>query len=233
MISPKGTMRIVKDPNIIRCIPYNKNIIVINLDEDDEYNLNNLKYVMGGTCLLPPMDAMIAEANGDANDYDIIYHNHLYEPFQLEYFSALLAYIYTKGDIIFYYPQDDIECTNTFIKFLEHIYTAYGIHIGYFYPKNRSELFFIDVRRYGFILDQLFMVGVINVYCYLFEKDINDIIPRQVIDKVVHDFNPYEDTYADAVEHIRNYRLLIHKKSNQNKLIVDPLKNLRGEYSIC
>ena len=59
MIVLRGTMYITDDINIIYNAPVAMGTRIINLDEDGILDSNN-PYTIGGTCLLPPIDAKIA-----------------------------------------------------------------------------------------------------------------------------------------------------------------------------
>ena len=73
-----GTIYITDNDQII----YQANLSntkIINLDEDGTL-MENPAFI-GGTCLLPPIDAKIAEADGNEQLYDSIYSQHLNMPF--------------------------------------------------------------------------------------------------------------------------------------------------------
>ena len=98
-----GTMYITDNPEVIYNIPLNQpNIKIVNLDEDGVLMNNDAMLV--GTCLLPPVQAKIAEADGNEMLYDTIYNNHILEPHQQEFISALLSYLYKGGNLLFFLP---------------------------------------------------------------------------------------------------------------------------------
>ena len=73
----QGTIFITDDVNVIYNTPLGGMNKVVNLDEDDILPENN--NILNGTCLLPPMEAKIAEADGNEQMYDTIYQNHLFQ----------------------------------------------------------------------------------------------------------------------------------------------------------
>ena len=85
-----GTIYITDKEDIIYQLDLRKTRI-INLDEDGV--LMDNPAIIGGTCLLPPIDAKIAEADGNEQLYDSIYSNHLNMPFQKEFIGALISYL--------------------------------------------------------------------------------------------------------------------------------------------
>jgi hypothetical protein len=59
----------------------------------------NCNYI-GGTCLLPPIDAKIAESDGDEMKYDACYSTHLLQPYQRQFIASLIGYLFRGlGDI--------------------------------------------------------------------------------------------------------------------------------------
>jgi hypothetical protein len=73
----KGSIMITDKIDFIRDILMDNpgNFKVVTLDEDGIIPLES-KDVLCGTCLLPPMDALIAEQDGDMEMYDAIYNDH-------------------------------------------------------------------------------------------------------------------------------------------------------------
>ena len=122
----KGTAYITDNPEIIYNTPMNSNTRIVSLDEDDVLVKNDA--IITGTCLLPPVQAKIAEADGNEQLYDTIYMNHLLEPYQQQFISALISFLYKGGNLIFFLPE--IGYTNTMEKFIALMYSRYGIHIG-------------------------------------------------------------------------------------------------------
>ena len=93
----KGAINITDNSLFVRDIMYsnNDNIKIITLDETGSIPTNHPS-VLSGTCLLPPVDALIAEADGDEQLYDSIYMNYFSEdPYVIEFIGALIIYLYT------------------------------------------------------------------------------------------------------------------------------------------
>ena len=85
----KGTIYITDKEEIIYTTPLNSNTKIISLDEDGILMENDA--ILVGTCLLPPIEAKIAEADGNEQLYDVIYSNHLLEPYQQQFIAAMLS----------------------------------------------------------------------------------------------------------------------------------------------
>ena len=75
------------------------NTIVLSLDENNMIPKDHPK-ILGGSILLPPIDALIADADGDEMLFDRIYNNHFNSLEIKEFIGALLAYLHKGGNIV-------------------------------------------------------------------------------------------------------------------------------------
>lgn len=205
----KGMIYITGDIEVIRNSlvgPMNK---IISLDED--HTLGDNKDIIGGLCLLPPMEAKIAEADGNELMYDNIYRNHLLEPTQQEFISALLAFLYKGGNLILYLPE--IGYTNTVEKLIQHLYIIYGIHPGIIGdPNPMNASCYYDTKCIPIWLNMIFIAGVITPVEFLFmypeEAVINNQMVMNILIKLI---NPYGSTLAEKENYIAHYHKIIHK----------------------
>ena len=101
---------------------------IINLDMDTKFDNPN---VIGGGQLLPPPDAMIAMANQDERQFDMIYSEYYSTPDIQQMVTIIIAYLYKQGNILFYTPilKDNTE-NIIIVKFLNIIYDYFGLGIG-------------------------------------------------------------------------------------------------------
>ena len=86
----KGNIYITDNINVIK----NSNlslIKVIVMDEDFDDNYMTKDMIMG-TILLPPIEAKIAEVDGDEQKYDYIYSCYLLKPEVERYISAIIEF---------------------------------------------------------------------------------------------------------------------------------------------
>ena len=90
----KGTIYVTDDEDIVYKAPAN-NTRIVSLDEDGVLLKDDS--ILVGTCLLPPIEAKIAEADGNEQLYDMAYSNHLLEPYQREFISALFLVFKSLG----------------------------------------------------------------------------------------------------------------------------------------
>lgn len=207
----KGTIYITDNIDLIYNTPLNSMSKIISLDEDGVLDTNN-KDIIGGTCLLPPMEAKIAEADGNEQMYDTVYSNHLLLPFQQQFVAALIAFLYKGGNLILFLPE--LGYTNTSEKLIEHLFKLYGIHIGLIGHQNPFLAnCFYDDKCIPIWLNLIYMAGVITPKEYLYMYPVDAMITNeQVIMKLVNEMNPYGSTIAEK----KNYIFKFHKKIHKN-----------------
>lgn len=204
----KGAIYITGDIDVIRNADLNTTKI-INLDEDGI--LQGIDSI-GGTCLLPPIECKIAEADGNEEVYDMVYANHLYEPFQQAFIAALMAYLYNGGQLILFLPEYDSNLTTN--KLVAFIYKLYGIHIGIIGNPNPSLAnYFYDVSCIPLWLNMLYINDVIGVIEFLtmYPLDANLNGNMSVMGKMIGDLKPYGNNMNQQIKYILNYHKLLHK----------------------
>ncbi len=208
----KGTIYITDDPNIIYNIPINSNTKVINMDEDDI--LVNTDAMLVGTCLLPPVEAKIAEVDGNEALYDSIYASHLLEPYQQQFISAMLSYLYKGGNLMIFLPE--IGTTYTREKFIYHLFSRYGVHCGLVgHPNPQISNCYYDNRCIPLWLNLIYSVNVISATEYLLNYPVDATINNNmIINKLIDELNPYGNTINDKINYILRYHKLIHNNSN-------------------
>lgn len=208
----KGTMYITDSLDLIYNTPINQFSKIISLDEDDV--LGNMKDVIGGTCLLPPMEAKIAEADGNEQMYDRIYSNHLLLPFQQQFISALIAFLYKGGKLILFLPE--LGYTNTSEKLIEHLFRAYGIHPGLIgHPNPQIANWYCDAKCIPIWLNLIFMAGVLTAKEYLIQYPVDASITNEsVMMALIDQINPYGSTIREKRNYILRYHKLLHNNPN-------------------
>lgn len=209
----KGTIFITDKLDYIYNAPLNGSTKIINLDEDDVLSMES-RDIIGGTCLLPPMEAKIAEADGNEQMYDSIYSNHLLLPFQQQFISALLAFLYKGGNLILFLPE--LGYTNTTEKLIEHLFRIYGIHPGIIGHQNpQIANCFYDAKCIPIWLNLIFISNVIsaNEYLYMYPEDAS-ISNNVVMNMLIHELKPFGDTMNERIRYIERYHRVIHKNPN-------------------
>ena len=205
-----GTIFITDNEEIIRAVPLNQ-VKIISLDEDGILEGSNF---IGGTCLLPPMEAKIAEADGNEQLYDSYYSNHLLLPFQQQFITALIAFLYRGGNLILYLPE--IGYCNTTRKLVEHLFRLYGIHPGIIGEQNPQEAnCFYDVRCIPIWLNLMICANVISAKEYLLKLPVDATINNQKVFIVLIDqLQPYGQTINEKITTILRYHKLLHRNPN-------------------
>lgn len=217
----KGSMYITNNINDINLF----NSVIIDMDEEDSIKIKNPN-IIKGTLLLPPPQAMIAEADGNERLYDEIYSNYLLSPKIKFFIGSLIACLYKGMQVIFYIPSD---FNNTILKFSHHLFGLYGIHPGIVGAKipEISNWYFKD----SFIpmwLCMLYMNNVISPHDYLYLYPIELIIPEDVMGKLINDINPYGTNINSMI----NYIASLHRDIKFYRNIESPIsvmKVIEGE----
>lgn len=213
----KGAMYITDQPDIVYQAPIDGYTRIINLDEDDILD-NNHPCIIGGTCLLPPLEAKIAECDGNEMLYDQIYMNHLTANYQYQFISALFAYLYRGGNIIFFLPEFG---DNTKEKFLFHMENCYGVHIGWINnPDQRIASWYFDTNYIPRWLDMLYTIHVISPFDYLYQYPQNlPIQNHYVLNLLIEDIRPFGYTLQDQYRAIEDLRKKLHINPNTEEAI--------------
>lgn len=206
----KGTIFITSNIDIIYNTPMNGTVKIINLDEDGVLNMNSSN-IIGGTCLLPPMEAKIAEADGNEMLYDNAYSSHLLMPFQQQFIAALIAFLYKGGNLILFLPE--LGYTNTIDKLVEHLFKLYGLHPGIIGHQNpQMTNCYYDAKCIPIWLNLIFIANVISAYeyLYMYPEDAS-IFNDAVINQLIYEIQPFGDTMNERIEYINRLHRLIHK----------------------
>ena len=208
----KGTIYITEDMNIINNIPYNGNTKIVSLDEDGI--LPESAHILVGTCLLPPIEAKIAEVDGNQGLYDTIYSNHLLSPFQQQFISALLSYLYKGGNLILFYPE--LGYTNTKEMIIYEIFKLYGVHIGLIgSPDPKIANCYFDETCVPIWLNSIYSVSAISPYEFLLAYPVDAALNNNmIIRKLVKEMNPYGENFNEQVAYIHRFHKKIHKQPN-------------------
>lgn len=208
-----GSIYITNSIDVIRSIQIEPNTRIINLDEDLVNTDSN--FVIGGTCLLPPIEAKMAESDGYEKLYDDIYVRSLTAPFQTEFFTALIAFLRKGGKLILFLPDDP----NAFVKLPAYIMTLYGIHIGIIGAQDPLIANSYYNNAYLYIwLNLLYTHNIISAfeYLYLFPMQL-DVNNNAITNKLIVDIKPFGNNYSEQINSL--IRLQSRIKENRNLII--------------
>lgn len=216
-----GTVFLTDNIEVVMQIPMDGSTKVIDMDEEN--SLPSSPHIIKGTCLLPPIEAKIAEVDGDENKYNAIYAAHLTDRYQQTYITALLAYIYMGGNLIIYLPEEQ-GYTNTEEKFCEHMLREYGIHIGIIGDSVDNAQCFYDYHYIPFWLNLLYKANIIDPETFLLQYplDANLAIDQEVVNKLLGDMRPFGGNLEEKIAHIYEF----HKKIHINPKLQDAIQAL-------
>lgn len=206
----RGNIYITSNIHVIENTDLSKTKI-INMDEDGIIE-GSSRDMIGGTCLLPPIEAKIAEVDGDEQKYDVLYADYLLQPYQQQFISAIIAFLYKGGNLILYLP--DFDYTNTTKKFVQLMYQLYGIHPGIIECEGAPILAncYYDEKCLPIWMNLIYTAGVITPEEYLIRYPLDaKLNNEQVICKLLYDLKPMGDTYVERVNTIERFRKNLHK----------------------
>lgn len=198
----KGNIYITDNINVIK----NSNLSLIKvIIMDDDYEDALTKDMIIGTILLPPIEAKIAEVDGDERKYDYIYSSYLLKQEVERYIAAIIAFLYKGGSLMIYIS--DMEYTNTKKKFVQLFYKLYGIHIGNIESQDPQEAnCYYDDRCLPMWMNLIFLANVIYPEEYLYMYPLDASIPDNIMNKLMDTMMPIGDTINDRIKVIENYR---------------------------
>lgn len=217
----KGNIYITSNKAIIDNTDLNLNKVVL-LDEEGIIE-NPPRDFIGGTCLLPPIQARIAEIDGDEEKYDMIYSDYLLQPFQQQFISAIISFLYKGGNLILFLP--DFGYNNTIKKLIQHMHIIYGIHIGNIDVQDPVQAnCYYDERCTPIWLNLIFMADVMTPEEYLYNYPIDAAITTDAVrNKLLDLMKPMGDTIEERMKTIETYRARLKVVP---KLII-PIRRIR------
>ncbi|MBR6289213.1 MAG: hypothetical protein IKR19_07760 [Acholeplasmatales bacterium] len=214
----KGTIYITDNPEVIYNTPLNVTKI-ISLDEDGILQDKNNTFI-GGTCLLPPMEAKIAEVDNNEVLYDQFYQSHLLDPYQQQFIAALISYLYKGGNLVLFLPE--IGYTNTRDKLIQHMWLLYGIHIGIIGAEDPMQAnCYYDEKCVVMWLNMIYTSKVISAKEYLFMLPEDALLNNMtVISELIDELHPLGDSINDKINTLNHYRKSIKINPNANLALI-------------
>ena len=181
---------------------------IVSLDEDGVLIQNDS--IIVGTCLLPPIESKIAEADGNEQMYDMYYEQHLNEPYQQEFTAVLISYLYKGGNLLFFLPAMDNYTKEKFVFFM---YKVFGIHIGIIGDPNPANgNYYYDERCIPMWLNLMYSVDVLTPYEYLAKYPLDAQFNKQyIMEKLLMQINPYGENLNKKINSILQLHKLLHK----------------------
>lgn len=209
----KGTIYVTDNMDFVTSVP-DQSVKIISLDEDNRLNPNDPNVVIG-TCLLPPIEALIAEADGDEDLYNIHYINHLNSPYVQEFIGVLISALYRGISLLLFAPQ--MKENISIVKLRQHLWSLYGITIGIVGGESCS----FDPRCIPIWLNMVYSANVISPYEFLIEYPENVIFNNMIMNKLISEIKPVGNSYEDRVEFIKAFHSKLKNKPQTKSAIYD------------
>lgn len=171
--------------------PYPNTIVkVVDMEDSPQTLPKEHPNVIGGGVLLPPIDALVAEQDGDESKYDRIYLNYFQEEYVSLFMEALISALLLGTNIILYLPNP--EGFQTPRKFTQVIEYLYGIRVGVI-GQRPSVCNLNDISSIKCWLCGAYHSSAITPreFLYLYPGDI-DANPK-IISKLIVDVNPMDE----------------------------------------
>ena len=232
MINPKwilkGDISITDNLAFIQDVLQNNTnpaLRIVSMDEENTIPENH-PMVVKGTCLLPPIDALIAEADGNEPLYDRIYNDYLNEKFPNQFISALLTSLYMGTSLIIYLPN---ASSNTFKKFMQLMWKRYGIYPGII-PYDQTMY---DVSCVVIWLNMIYrtLYNREKIFDYLRFYPDNALIPEDIMLDLISQLHVYGETVQDKVKEIKRYSSILKVLPNVRPAIVSTMDSDQVAYN--
>lgn len=197
-------------PWVLEMLNSGADIKVINMDEDGnpEYKIPlNHPAVIGGTCLLPPMEALIAAADGEREVFEMIYAEYFSTPFIESYIAALIIYLCQGHNLIIYY-EDGLDITDEIIQMF---WMKYGIGIS---RQDQSTIAQHDFSCAPIWLKYMYVENVITGEEFLYHYPEGTPIDPMLMERLIMELKPCGKTIEEKSADI--YSLMRALKYNPN-----------------
>ena len=204
----KGDISITDNLQFVEDVMVNpiSNIKIISLEEVSTLPLDSPN-VLAGATLLPPIEALIAAADGDEALFDSIYFDYYNHQNVIEYVSAIITYLYRGGSFILFYPEDDHAVKG---KFLEMFWKRYGIMIGEIGVRNSQY----DNSCVPIWLESIYNIGAITALELLYYYPNEALIEDRLIYKLIMEISPLGENYQEKVQDILRLRTRLKEQRN-------------------
>lgn len=206
----RGDMSITDNFEFIRDIalssPSNQ-VKIINLEEVPSLDNDKLPNVIGGTIILPPIEALMAAANGDEQMFDQAYVEHLNTPVVVEFIDLLITALYKGTNLILFYPEDDLHLRG---KILDIFWKRFGIMIG---TVGQCQCQY-DISCTPIWLEGIYDIGAISPYELLSMYPEEAMIQDRLIYKLIIAINPVGKSYQDKADYIISLKQKMKEKPN-------------------
>ena len=207
----KGNFSITDNIDFTREIIFTRNDTkILSLDENNTLPLEHPN-VIGGNSLLPPIDALIAEQEGNRNAYERIYEEMFVDNIEIDnFFASIFCLLMKKQNILMYAPRLQ---ENSIIKLIDILYKRYGIGVGII---GQSQPVY-DESCIPMWLRYVYLFNYMIAKDYLYFIPDASMITQDVMDRLLIEINPYGESYSKKIEYIKS---LVKKVKEKPDLII-------------
>jgi len=208
----KGTLFITTDVNILQQLVYNNKVIIIG--EPDPAMINALNAVVG-SILLPPYLAMMAQMDGNINEFYNQYYLHLYTKEPQEFIATILKALTLGKNIVMYCTEDEFKLCGQFL--LQFLQKDFGIVVG-----TQNNQFYFDPAYTPTVTTLLYINDLVTAdELFMLYPDtipINDII----LPKLVQELHPVVDEQTKD-SYLKYFGDLNHRVKLNHKFRKSPI----------
>lgn len=195
---------------------------IIYIAEDIQPELKNHPAIITAGGLLPPMEEIEAELDGNVIDARMIYDDYLQREIADPYISILIAAALQQVPIGIMFGKDELNMhfPQMLIDFL---YEYYGLVVGLKF--NRQPI--ILEAALPFDLAKLYMMNIIDYPTFMEKHPVSMPIHQMVIPRLAYDINPpvKDKNFENYYEYFENIKFIIHNK-NKGRYFLDPLEGV-------
>ena len=197
-----GTIYMTSDLNMIQSNINTCKVLMVTNEPLFEGHQNRVS----ATILLPPTQAIIADADDDIQTFQSLYYQYLISDEVTEFISLIFFVLHTGINIMIYIPKEDVKSLDYVSFLLGFMMNNYGIQIG-----TESIPFSFNPNYITVISDMLYLNNLID-YADMITSFPVQSMSDMSISKLYMDINPY--SRFDNINDMRNYFL-----NYQNRIV--------------
>lgn len=205
------------DMRDLECV-YDDGLVIIDLDEEPRKPRSfGGRRVIKGTCLIPPVDALIAEADGNEAVFNAIYYKHFTSPEVQLFLGAIVTFLFKGGNMAIYYPTDNEVLVYKLIEMMDY---TIGVRPS-FRTFNISGIFNPDFAPTW--IEMIFDTDSVDPYLLLTVYPCDKPISGLLLDKFIYVLRIPGRTYQDKVDTV--FRLRERLKTKQ---VISPFYSINN-----
>lgn len=188
-----GTIYVTNDINIVQSNINTSKVLMVTNEPILEGHPNRVS----ATILLPPAQAIIADADDDMQTFQTLYYQYLISDEVTEFFSLIFYILHIGVNVLIYIPKEDMKSLDYVGFLLGFFNNNYGLQIG-----NEQISFAFNPQFEGMIADMLYLNDLIDSKDVLMNFSVLTISNGSIM-KLYEDIRPY--TQIQSIDQIRAY----------------------------